>query len=73
MKRYVILCRLTAHAPVKREDDLRVILSRERSETAKDLKSRISRSFGVFAPQDDGVDVIRSGAKDLKMLDGIFG
>jgi len=33
-----------------------VILSREHSETAKDLKSRILRSFGVFAPQDDGVD-----------------
>ena len=31
------------------------VLSRERSETAKDLKSRILRSFGVFAPQDDGV------------------
>ena len=38
----VILSRLTAHAPVKRGDDLHVILSRERSETAKDLKSRIS-------------------------------
>ena len=33
-----------------------VILSREHSETAKDLKSRILRSFGVFAPQDDVVD-----------------
>ncbi len=32
-----------------------VILSRERSETAKDLKSRISRSFGVFAPQPSEV------------------
>ncbi len=61
---YVILSRLTAHAPVKRGNDLHVILSRERSETAKDLKSRISRSFGVFAPQDDGVDVIRSCAQN---------
>jgi len=52
---HVILSGLTAHAPVKRGNDLHVILSRERSETAKDLESRISRSFGVFAPQDDGV------------------
>jgi nucleoside-diphosphate-sugar epimerase len=45
-----------------------VILSRERSETGKDLKSRILRPFGVYAPQGD---VIRSRersetAKDLE-------
>ena len=38
-----------------------VILSREHSETAKDLQSRILRSFGPFAPRDDGVD--RGGAE----------
>jgi hypothetical protein len=30
---------------------------------AKDLKLRILRSFGVFAPQDDGDGVIRSGSE----------
>jgi hypothetical protein len=36
----------------------------------KDLKLRIWRSFGVFAPQDDEDGVIRSGAKDLKLRYG---